>query len=601
MTAPRRTFRRLLGYTLDHRRELALAVTLLLLATLADVAGPLLIKHFVDEHVVPGHWQPEPILLLLAIYLLANLSAAVLGYLQTLRWNRIAQQIVMKLRHQIFSRVVELPLQRFDYTPAGSLISRITNDTESVKELFVGVLGVYIQNGVRMLGIFIAMAVLDWRLMLVCLLFVPAVIFVMACYRRLSTPVFQRARELLSDINARMNETLQGVTVVQLFRQEQRFARQYQGVTEDHFQTRRRTMQMDAALLRPMVDCLYLLTMAGLLFLFGHLSLRQSTSVIEVGVIYAFVSYLGRFTEPLIEMTQRLNLFQQAVVSAARVFAWIDEAPEVRQDAVTPEKPPGDIGFHNVHFSYDGVKPVLRGLTVQVPAGQFIGIVGHTGSGKSTIASLLLRFYDPVQGHIELGGQQLATFSRARLRQQVAIVQQDSFILAASVADNIDIGRGLSRAEIETAAKAVGLHAHVQPLPQGYDTVLDEKGQSLSVGQRQLLSLARALAGQPRVLVLDEATANVDSATEAVVQQSLLALKGKITLVVIAHRLSTLVQADRILVLHQGEVVQQGAHRELLAQDGLYRHLHELQRVIPLQFVQESAGFCDDETEGMTP
>ncbi|MBA53006.1 MAG: multidrug ABC transporter ATP-binding protein [Pseudomonadales bacterium] len=573
------TFVRLLRYTLDHRPILTRAVILLLLATAADVVGPLLIKHFIDGYLIPNHWSAPDIGLMLVAYLTAAILAASLSYRQTILWNQIAQNVVRTLRHQIFARVVSLPLRRFDYTPTGSLISRITNDTESVKELFVGVLGIYIQNSVRVLGIFIAMAVLDWRLMLVCLLFLPAVITVMIAYRRLSTPVFQKARELLSDINARMNEMIQGVAVIQLFRQQQFFARHYSDTVQAHFKTRRRTMQMDALLLRPMVDMLQLLTLAGLLYLFGINHLESTGAVIEVGVIYAFLNYLGRFSEPLIEMTQRLNLFQQAMVSAQRVFHWIDEKPETHTETQSnPIEPkPADIRFDHVQFSYDGIKPVLKNVSFHINSGEFIGIVGHTGSGKSTIASLLLRFYQPDQGHIQLGEQNLANLSHETLRREFAIVQQDSFVLAASVADNIDIGRNLPRTEIEAAARATGFHQHIEQLPQGYDTILDEQGRSLSVGQRQLLSLTRALAGKPKILVLDEATANVDSATEAQIQQSLLQLKGDITLVVIAHRLSTITQADSILVMHQGEIVQVGGHRALLGVEGLYRHLYQLQ------------------------
>lgn len=577
MKSTQGTFPRLLRHTLQHRRILVTAIFLLLLATAADVSGPLLIKHFIDDFLMPNQWSVQGVGLVLAGYVGAIVVASVLGYRQAVLWNEIAQRVVQTLRHQIFSRVMSLPLQRFDYTPTGSLISRITNDTESVKELFVGVLGVYIQNIVRVLGILIAMGLLDWRLMLACLFFLPAVLTVMVIYRRLSTPIFQRARELLSDINARMNEMLQGVAVVQLFRQEAHFASQFAETAQAHFEVRRRTMRMDAMLLRPMVDFLHLLTLAGLLALFGFNALDSAHDLIEVGVIYAFLNYLGRFTEPLIEMTQRLNLFQQAIVSASRVFAWIDEQPESLAQTTQTAVGRGDIAFEQVSFSYDGVKPVLKAVEFQIAAGQFVGIVGHTGSGKSTIASLLMRFYSPGSGRILLDGENLAHYSQAALRARFAIVQQDSFVLAASVADNIAIGRNIARTDIEAAAKAVGLHAHVQKMSQGYDTLLDEKGQSLSVGQRQLLSLARAMAGKPQILVLDEATANVDSATEAEVQQSLLALKGQISLIVIAHRLSTIIQADRIMVMHQGEIVQQGHHRELLAQDGLYRHLHELQ------------------------
>jgi len=585
-------FFRLMAYTLAHRRLLIQALFFLLLFTLADVLGPLLIKIFIDDYLIPGNWQWQPIVLLAVIYIVANGAAALFGYLQAINLNQIAQQVVMTLRQQLFSHVLQLPVKKFDYTPLGSLISRITNDTEAVKDLFVGVLGVYVRNSIRVLGIFIAMGFLNWRLMLVCGLFLPIVILVMAIYRSLSTVTFRKARELLADINASLNETIQGMPVVQLFNQQSRYAKKFHDTTEQHFKIRMKTMQLDALLLRPMVDLLYFLTLAALLYYFGSSfsisedpnGLSDGITIegsalkgIEVGVLYAFVNYLGRFTEPLIEMTQRLSLFQQAIVSASRVFQWLDEPTDQNLHNNADTISQGDIEFNKVSFSYDDQKNVLTDIDIKLPAGSFIGIVGHTGSGKSTLASLLMRFYPVTRGAITIDGHKLNSIPIAELRKHLAFVQQDSFVFSGSFFENIDIGRQLSQEQIEQAAKKVGLHDFIVSLPDSYQTVLTERGSNISVGQRQLLSLARAIAGEPKILILDEATANVDSETEAHVQQALHKLKGETTLITIAHRLSTVTQADQIIVLHQGEIKQQGRHQTLIAEEGLYKHMHQLQ------------------------
>lgn len=584
-------FIRLMRYTLAHWRWLIQGLLFLVLFTAADVLGPLLIKIFIDDYLIPGDWRWQPIVLLVMLYVIANGVAALFGYLQALNLNQIAQQVVMTLRQQLFAHVLRLPVKRFDYTPLGSLISRITNDTEAVKDLFVGVLGVYVQNIIRVLGIFIAMGLLNWRLMLVCGLFLPMVILVMAVYRSLSTATFRKARELLADINAELNETIQGMPVVQLFNLQQHYARKFHHTTEEHFSLRMKTMQLDALLLRPMVDFLYFMTLAALLYYFGisfaGSNLDGSTasnsvsggmlSGIEVGVLYAFVNYLGRFTEPLIEMTQRLSLFQQAIVSAGRVFQWLDEPVEQNEQKQSVKISAGEIQFSDVSFSYDGKNKVLRNIDISLPAGSFVGIVGHTGSGKSTLASLLMRFYPLTQGVIYIDGQRLDSIPIPELRKHLALVQQDSFIFSGTVAENIMIGRPLGLDQIAQAAKKVGLHDYIAALPDAYQTLLAERGSNLSLGQRQLLSLARAIAGEPKILILDEATANVDSETEAQVQQALLNLKGEITLVTIAHRLSTVTQADQIIVLHQGEIKQQGTHNELLSYEGLYQHMYQLQ------------------------
>lgn len=571
----RRVLPRLLQYPLQQPRKLAFALLLMMIATGAEVMGPALIKIFIDDYLLKSNFPLWPIVGIAIAYVLTNIAAAFFSFHQLVVLADISLAVIRRLRQQIFQSVLALPIRRFDFTPMGALMSRITNDTESIRELFVTVFGNYAQNGVRVIGIFIAMAIMDWQLMLICSVFVPIVLILMAIYRHVSTPVFTRARQLLSDINARLNESVQGIAVIQLFNQEQRFAQRFHATTEEHYLTRRRNMQLDALLLRPMVDVLYMLTLAALLYFFGRKTLNGA---VEVGVLYAFVSYLGRFTEPLIEMTQRLSLLQQALVSAGRVFEWIDEKPEHDVPLSQHEMNQGRMTLTHVDFSYDGRKQVLNDVSLDILPGQFVGIIGHTGSGKSTLVNLLMRFYRPDRGEITLDGIALPLYAQAELRRHIAIVQQDSIIFAASFRDNIDVGRNIPPAEIEHAIDQVGLREFIATLPQGSDTELTERGANLSAGQRQLLSLARALAGRPRVLILDEATANIDSETEQRVQSALMQLRGDITLIAIAHRLSTVVNADAIVVMHQGSIRQHGTHAQLLQQDGLYRHLYELQR-----------------------
>jgi len=574
MDSNRRPFKRLLGYALSDRKLVRTALILLLVTTVAEVAGPLLIKRFLDDHVVPGNWQAHAITQLVAAYVFFMLLAAGTNYLQAIRFSLIAQNAVQGLRRQVFDRVMQMPLSEFDRTPTGSLISRITNDTESIKELYVSVVGTAIQNAMRILGILIAMALLDWRLMIICMLFVPVVALLVYFYQRLSTPLFHRARGLLSDINARLHESIQGMKVIQLLGQEPRFQRDFACLADEHYRARMRNIRLDSLILRPMVDLLQKLILAGLLFTFGYQSLHGS---VEIGVIYAFVTYLGRFAEPLIEFTQRLNLFQQAIVAGERVFTLLDRKDLTPASDELAHIETGKIKFDAIRFSYDGRTDVIKDVSFTIPAGDFYAIVGHTGSGKSTLTQLLLRFYRPQQGEIRIDDRPLAQFSEKELRQRVGIVQQDPFIFNSSVHDNITLGQGFDDAAVEYAARQAGLHAHVERLAQGYDTIMGERGGKLSTGQRQLLALARTLVHKPRILILDEATANIDSHTEAEIQQALQQLRGKVTLLVIAHRLSTIEKADQILVLHHGEVVQHGKHAALLKQEGIYQHLYKLQ------------------------
>ena len=426
-----RTFLRLLSYALTDRRLVRSAVALLLVATAADVCSPLLIKMFIDDYLVAGNWSVTPLTLLAGGYIGLQLINAAANYVQALQFSTLAVHGVQALRVAAFARVLCMPLSFFDHTPVGALVSRLTNDTEYAREMYVDVLGTYIQGTVRIIGIFIVMAVLDWRLMLVCLLFMPFIATLMVIYQRLSTPRFQSVRSLLSDINARIYESVQGIKVIQLLHQEARFAKQFAATADEHFHARMHNLKLDAILLRPLVDLLHMFTLAGLLYLFGY---RSFDTPVAVGVIYVFVNYLARFVEPMIEMTQRLSLFQQAVVSGQRVFDLIDEPVTQHTQHTDARIGRGTVTLRDVTFSYDGRRDVLKNVSFSVPAGSFYAIVGHTGSGKSTIANLLLRFYDAQHGDVCIDGHPVGTLGAEELRNKVGIVQQDPVVFGGSIA-----------------------------------------------------------------------------------------------------------------------------------------------------------------------
>jgi ATP-binding cassette subfamily B multidrug efflux pump len=564
---------RLLRYALAYPRLLKQAGGLLLLATAGQVLGPVLVKIFLDDYVTQGHYPVSELAGLALAYGVFYALSAWAGYQNAMRFNEVAFNVVRTIRSQVFAAVMRKPLSYFDHRPTGALVSRITNDTEAIKELFVQVMSTFVQNVTLIIAVFIAMAYLDVRLMLLCSIILPTVIIVMFYYQRLSAPRYHRARSVLSRINATLSESIQGMRIVQMLNQQRRFNGDFRRISQDLFKARMSNLRLDALMLRPLPDLIRTLTLAGLLFYFGT---QSFDSVVEVGVIYAFINYLSRITQPVVEMTQRLSLLQQAVVAGERVFGIMDEAGE-SQRASTQMICAGRVQVEDLGFSYDGEHAVLEGINFCVEPGQFYAIVGHTGSGKSTLMSLLLRFYAPQHGRILIDGIPLEQIDQYNLRAQMGVVLQDPFISAGSVRDNITLGLPISDEKLVAAAEQAQLHEFVMSLPGGYDTLLGERGGNLSTGQRQLLSLARTLVREPRILILDEATANVDSHTEAVITRALNKLRGSTTILAIAHRLSTITHADQIVVLHQGRVVQQGPHQALLAQDGLYRHMHELQ------------------------
>jgi ATP-binding cassette, subfamily B, multidrug efflux pump len=569
----------LLRAVAPERRQLLKAIAWLLLAAGLEALGPLVGKYLIDHYLVPRHAQVPEIAALLAGALLAGALAGTLRYLQLVRLAGLAMRSVRRVREEVYAHVLQLPMRFFDRAITGQLVSRVTNDTEAVKALYVQVLFVMLDSLIVLAGTTLAMLWLDWRLMLVVALLVPAVVLIVTVYQRLSAPAVTRTRELRSDLNAHVAESIAGMPVLQATGATVRFQQKLERLNEAHYQSRRTELRANAWLLRPLLELLNVSLLVALIAVFGLRSQGGALGAVEVGILYAFMNYLTRVVEPLTQITMQFSQLQQAMVGAARVHALLREAEAPRpagQGRVTE----GGIRIEQLDFGYDPGRPVLQGIDLRIEPGSFHGIVGHTGSGKTTLLSLLLRFYPAPPGAIRIDGVPLEQLPEDHFRDAVGLVPQEPFLLAASARENIAMGRPLTDEQVQAAARAAHAHDFISALERGYDTPLGEGGARLSVGQKQLVAIARALAGNPRILLLDEATSHIDSETEQIVQRALTGLRGRVTVIAIAHRLSTVRDADRIVVLNHGKVAELGPHEALMGiEGGLYQRLYLLQQL----------------------
>ena len=484
------------------------------------------------------------------------------------------------MRIDVFSKVQGLGMRYFDKTPAGSIVSRVTNDTEAIKEMFVSVIVTFLQAIFVLIGVYIALFSLDAKLAFISLLLLPLFLTVIVIYRRYSADFYQDIRERLSQLNAKIAESLSGMGMIQAFRQEDRLEAEFDDINEKHFRAGMRNIKFDGILLGPAIDLLYA---GAIIFVLGYFGFLSLGSAVEVGILYAFTTLIGRLFQPVQQVMQRLSIFQQAMVAASRVFKLMDDPdmePE-QNDREKAEIQSGKIEFRDVSFSYDGQADVLKNISFTANAGETVALVGHTGSGKSSIINLLMRFYEYERGDIYIDDVSLKEYPKEELRKKTGLVLQDPFLFYGDIESNIRLhDKEMTSEEVRAAAEFVQANEFIEKLPEKYSQKVTERGSTFSSGQRQLVAFARTIATNPKILVLDEATANIDTETEVAIQSSLEKMRKGRTTIAIAHRLSTIQDAELILVLHKGEIVERGTHQELLVQKGLYHKMYLLQNNI---------------------
>ena len=570
-----RILRRLLGYLRPYRGHTLAAVLLLLTQSGLALVGPRLTEHALD--VAIPHADRGLLTLLAGLYLGTLLAEFVVEYAGTLLTTLVGQRVMYDLRMEIFTRLQRLSIAFFDRNPVGRLMTRVTSDVETLNELFSSGVVTLFGDVFTLLAIMGMMLAIDWRLALVTFSVIPLVWLTAAVFRRRVREAFRDIRLRLARLNAYLQERLTGMRVVQLFGREEASARRFAELNRDHLAAHLRSITVYAVFF-PMVELLTSIAMALLLWYGG---LRVLDGTLTVGVLAAFIQYTRRFFQPLQDLSEKVNLLQSAMASSERVFALLDEPVTVGEPATPrPLSRPvrGEVRFEGVWFRYSPEGPwVLRDISFTASPGRTIALVGHTGAGKTTIVSLLLRFYDPERGRITVDGVDIRELPTAELRSLIGFVQQDLFLFTGDILHNLTLDAPITADQAHQAARRVGADRFIERLPEAYGHRLGERGRNLSVGERQLLSFARALALDPAILVLDEATSSVDAEAEAQIQVAIAELMAGRTSLVVAHRLSTILHADEILVMHHGEIRERGSHRDLLAAGGLYQRLYQLQ------------------------
>ncbi|MFD0586977.1 ABC transporter ATP-binding protein [Paenibacillus sp. GCM10027627] len=570
--------RRLFSYMKPYKKEMTPVILMMIIGTLTRLAVPSLMIVVIDRIVDPdkGSGSMGALLLTGACMLLLYVVQWIANTYRIKYTNIIGQKVIYDLRNHLFRHIQKLSFRFYDKRPAGSVLVRVTNDVNALQDLFTNGVVNLLMDCIQLAGIVVILLAFNWKLGLAVMITVPVMFLVSASLRKKIRFAWQDVRMKQSRINAHLNESIQGMRVTQAYVQEKDNMAFFNHMNTDNMKSWNKASALNQSF-GPVID---VTAAIGTCILFWYGSFLIQSGAITVGLLVAYANYIGNFWDPINRLGQMYSQLLIAMASSERIFEFIDEETTVAESERAGELPSikGDVSFQNIVFEYEKNRPALKGISIEVKAGQSIALVGHTGSGKSTIINLLCRFYDPVQGSVKIDGVDIRDVTIESLRSQVGIVLQDTFIFAGSIRDNIRYGRlNATDDEVMKAAKAVYAHDFIMSLPDGYNTQVEERGNVLSMGQRQLLSFARALLADPKLLILDEATASIDTETELSIQEALKTLLAGRTSFIIAHRLSTIRHADDIIVLDHGKIVEQGNHEALIAKKGMYNGLIEAQ------------------------
>ena len=565
---------KLLSYMKPYLGWFILCLVLILALTGFDLYRPMLIGDAIDLFEAEGNYE---VIVDTAIkYAIVLVLSLVFNIAQTWLLQKMGQQIIFSIRRELYIHIQSLSSRYFDLTPVGKLVTRVTNDVEALNEMYSGILVRLFRNIVKIISLAVIMILLDWRLALISFVLLPVVTVLTVIFRKIARETYRLSRTRLTDLNTFLSENISGMRIIQIFGREKRKFEEFDDKSSKLFQAYYREM-MVFAIFRPII---YILSIASLMIVLGVGSQEVLGGAITIGTLYIFAQYIQSFFDPIQELAEQFSTLQSSIASAEKIFTILNEEPLVKEaeEPVLLPQIKGRIEFSHVWFAYDEENYVLRDVSFVIEPGQKVAFVGATGAGKSSILNLIGRYYDIQKGNIYIDGVDIKLLSKKQLRSAIGQMQQDVFIFEGTVESNIRLyDSDITLEEIKAAAEYVNASHFIEKLPQGYSEPVSERGSTFSAGERQLLSFARTLAHRPSILVMDEATANIDTETELLIQEALEKLMQNRTTIMVAHRLSTIQHADCIMVMHKGKIREQGTHQELLAQGGIYKKLYELQ------------------------